>query len=100
MLRKSLLLSAALLALGHSTLAYDVYRITNRGTLVTRYHEDLLSLINLNAHSVQSVPIWGQPFTYDRSVLWSSPSRAGFVCSIHHAMMRQDGLQTVEPWRS
>jgi hypothetical protein len=54
MLRKSFVLCFTLSALASSGFALDVYRITNHNTLVTRYRKDLVTMIDLNAHSVQS----------------------------------------------
>jgi hypothetical protein len=54
MLRKLLLLSSVTLTLVGSSFGDDFYRITQRHTLVTHYRGDMVTFIDLNAHSVQS----------------------------------------------
>jgi hypothetical protein len=43
-----------LLALAPASFAIDVYRITNPNTLVAQRREDLVTIMQMNAHSVQS----------------------------------------------
>jgi hypothetical protein len=49
-----LAIGVALATFASQGFAYDIYRITNPHTLVTHYHGDMLTFIDLNAHSVQS----------------------------------------------